>query len=418
MGEYRIVGGKSLSGEVRVGGGKNAILPILAATVLNGGNCVMHDCPKIADTFTSIEILEAIGCRTKWEASTLIVDSSTANCCEVPEKLALKMRSSFIFLGSILGRFGSAKISYPGGCQLGPRPVNLHLNALKEMGVCFKEEHGYVLAQTDKVRGAHISLDFPSVGATQNIMLAAVLAEGETVISNAAKEPEVCDVEKFLVGMGAKVKGAGTDTIVIQGVAELNDVTHVVMPDRIIAGTYLTAAAVTKGSCMLDNVNPKHMTPIIAKLREAGCKIQSTQNQIYLEAPEVIKSVKKIRTHPHPGFPTDMQPQFTVLLSVADGISIVEETIFASRTKHIDELTRMGADLTLVNGKIMVVRGVGRLTGATVEAADLRSGAALILAGLCADGQTVVAESKHVERGYESIEGDLSALGAHINYIR
>ncbi len=418
MGEYHIIGGKTISGEVKINGGKNAILPILASVVLNGGTSIIHNCPKISDTILAIDILESIGCRAELKGETITVDSSTANEFSVPAHLVRKMRSSIIFLGGILGRFKKVSISYPGGCELGARPIDLHLKALKNMNVKITETDGFINCETTELRGAKINLDFPSVGATENIMLTAVLAKGETIVTNAAREPEIVDLQGFLNAMGAKIKGAGTDTIVIEGVNELRDVEYSCMPDRIVAGTLLVAAAITKGDILLKNVNCEHIIPITSKLRETGCFIKEYKNEIYLKSPQVIKSVDMLRTLPHPGFPTDMQPQMMAYLTIANGVSIVIETVFESRNKHVSELKRMGANIILSqDGMTSIIKGVDRLNGAIVESRDLRGGAALILAGLAAEGNTRVLNSEYVERGYESFEKTLRKLGVDITLV-
>lgn len=360
-----------------------------------------------------VRILESIGCGIKWEGRTLIVDSSTVSSYEVPEDLVREMRSSIIFLGSVLGRYKKVIISYPGGCPLGPRPIDLHLKALRQLGVHIKEEHGFIICEASKLVGARIHLDFPSVGATENIMLAAVLAEGMTVIHNAAKEPEIKDLQEFLNGMGAKISGASTDVIIIEGVKSLHKVEHKVIPDRIVAGTYLAAAAIAGGEIRLTNVEPNHIQAIISKLRESGCRIFEEKSSIYLKAPRELNSIDIVRTQPYPGFPTDMQAQMMSVLSVARGTSIITETVFESRYKHAEELIRMGADIT-IEGRTAIIKGGAELTGTTVCAKDLRGGAALIIAGLAAQGITIVEDAKHIERGYEQIEKDLNLLGASI----
>ncbi|NLK21413.1 MAG: UDP-N-acetylglucosamine 1-carboxyvinyltransferase [Epulopiscium sp.] len=413
MGKFYIDGGRRLEGRLRVQGGKNAVLPIIAATVLNGDISYIQDCPQILDVFTMIRILESIGCNVRWDDKTLIVDSTTISSYEVPEDLVREMRSSIVLLGSILGRCKKIVISYPGGCPLGPRPIDLHLKALKKLGVQIKEEHGFIICEAPKLVGSKIHLDFPSVGATENIMLAAVLAEGTTTIYNAAKEPEIKDLQNFLNGMGAKVSGASTDVIYIEGIKSLKKVEHKVIPDRIVVGTYLAAAAITGGEVQLTNVDANHIQAITSKLREIGCRIIEEKDSIYLKAPKQLKSLDIIRTQPYPGFPTDMQAQMMAILTVARGTSIITETVFESRYKHAEELIRMGADITL-EGRTAIIKGVKDLTGTTVCAKDLRGGAALIIAGLISEGITVVEGAKHIIRGYEQIDKDLNSLGAKI----
>ncbi|MDR1558860.1 MAG: UDP-N-acetylglucosamine 1-carboxyvinyltransferase [Clostridiales bacterium] len=413
MGVYHITGGKKLYGQLKVGGGKNAILPILASVVLNGSESVIHNCPKISDTLVSIEMLQSIGCKVKQEGETLIVDSSTADNWNVPAQLVREMRSSFIFLGGVLSRFGKCNISYPGGCALGERSIDLHLMALRKLGATIIEEHGFIYCSADKLVGTRINLSKPSVGATENIMLSAVFAEGETIIDNPAREPEIKDLEIFLNGMGADISGAGDSRIHIRGVKKLHAVEHTVMPDRIVAGTFLTAAAITGGKIRLTRINPEHLYPITSKLAETGCAVRMENNSVYLEAPAKLRSIELI-TNPHPGFPTDMQPQFMALLTLADGVSVIKETVFESRNRHIAELKRMGADISLTDGMTFIARGVKKLNGATVEAMDLRGGAALILAGLAAEGKTTVTNSHFVERGYEQFEDSLNAVGADV----
>ena len=413
MGVYHITGGKKLYGQLKIGGGKNAILPILASVVLNGSESVIHNCPNISDTLISIEMLQSIGCKVKQEGDTLIVDSSTADNWNVPAHLVREMRSSFIFLGGVLSRFGQCNISYPGGCALGERSIDLHKMALRKLGATIIEEHGFIYCRADKLAGTRINLSKPSVGATENIMLSSVFAQGETIIDNAAREPEIQDLEVFLNGMGAKISGAGTSQICIRGVKKLHNVEHTVMPDRIVAGTFLTAAAITGGNVRLTHINPEHLYPITSKLMETGCAVRMEKSSVYLEATPKLHPIELI-TNPHPGFPTDMQPQFMALLSLADGVSVVKETVFESRNRHIPELKRMGADITLTDGMTFIARGINKLKGASVDAMDLRGGAALILAGLAAEGKTTVNNSHYVERGYEKIEDSLTAIGADI----
>ena len=405
LGEYHITGGRKLGGSIKICGGKNAVLPILACTVLNEGISIIHNCPRISDTFIAIDILKALGCKVDFEGDTITVNSKLADNYSVPEEFVREMRSSIIFLGGVLGRFKQVIISFPGGCELGARPIDLHLKGIRRLGASITEEHGFIIAKANKLEGTRINLDFPSVGATENIMLAAVLAEGITIISNVAKEPEIVDMQNFLRAMGADIKGAGTDTVIIKGVKKLHNAEFSIMPDRIVAGTYLTAAAITGGSIVLENAVNEHMYPIISKLMETGCKIRVEEGVLLLESPKELKAIERLRTGPHPGFPTDMQPQLMALLSVAKGTSIVEETVFESRNKHISELMRMGANIILLqDGMTSVIKGINKLEGTSVEAKDLRGGAALILAGLVAKGKTIVTNSNFVERGYVHIE--------------
>jgi len=413
---YIIQGGETLSGKLKVQGSKNSSLPILAATIINGKKNVISDVPQIRDVDVMCQILSHLGARIDKKGNVIEVDSANVNCFEVPEQLMREMRSSIILMGALLSRFGKAKVSYPGGCEIGPRPIDLHLKGLASMGVNFSEGHGFIYANTDELKGADIHLDFPSVGATENLMLAGVLARGTTIIRNAAKEPEIVDLQNFLNQMGAQIKGAGTDTIKIEGIQiddlkPVNDYT--VIPDRIVAGTYLVAAAITRGHVTLTNVITEHLEPILAKLRETGCVINTDNGQVELYVDKPLVSVDSLRTLPYPGFPTDMQAPMMALLATVEGTSILTETIFENRFKHAQELRRMGANIT-INGNTAIIKGVKKLTGAIVEAKDLRAGAALIVAALAAEGETVVEGAYHVERGYEDIVGNLRALGAKI----
>lgn len=413
MTSYIIEGGKRLEGEICIDGAKNAVLPIIAATILNGKENIIHNCPNISDLDTMIEILRELGCKVRRNNKTLIIDSSNIDRYEVPDRLVRKMRSSIIVLGALLGRFKQGQVSYPGGCPLGARPIDLHIKAFRDMGACIVEDHGFIICKERQLRGAKIYLDFPSVGATENIMLAGILAQGTTIIYNAAKEPEIKDLQDFLNAMGARVKGGGSDTITIEGVESLDRVEYTVMPDRIIAGTYLIAGAITGGELSLTNVNCDHIRAITSKLREVGCNICEDKDEIYLKAPESLQSVDLIRTQPYPGFPTDMQAQFMALLSLAKGTSIILETVFESRYKHAKELIRLGANIQLEE-RTAIIKGVNQLQGATVEASDLRGGAALVLAGLAADGMTTVTNTKHIKRGYGNLVNDMRLLGANI----
>ncbi|WP_041721688.1 UDP-N-acetylglucosamine 1-carboxyvinyltransferase [Alkaliphilus metalliredigens] len=416
MSRFIIEGGKKLEGEMRVSGAKNSVLPILAATVLNGSLNVIHDIPNLSDVKVMTGILESVGCHVKREGNTMIVDSSELDNHEIPEHLVREMRSSIIILGAILSRCGKIKISYPGGCEIGPRPIDLHLKSLREMGTKIEEKHGYLICEAKQLKGCEIQLDFPSVGATENSILAAVFAEGTTIIRNAAREPEILDLENFLNAMGGKVSGAGSATVYIEGVKKLHSVEHRIIPDRIVAGTYLAAAAATKGKVTLSNVIPEHIQSVIYKLREAGCNITCSNQSVQLVSPTKLKAIDSIRTLPYPGFPTDMQSQMMALMTMGDGISVFAENIFENRYKHAEELIRMGANIK-VDGRVAIIRGVPKLTGATVSAKDLRGGAALIIAGLAAEGTTIIENAKHVDRGYDDIHEVLQQVGAQITKV-
>ncbi len=413
MEKLKIEGGFPLAGSLRVQGAKNAILPILAASILNGGKTVLFDCPYISDVEISERILRELGVTTKREAETFMVDSSSLNGYEISEDLMREMRSSIVFLGAILAKMGRARLSMPGGCELGPRPIDLHLKALRQMGVIVVEEHGFMDCHAEKLHGAKIYLDFPSVGATENIMLAAVLAEGETVIANAAKEPEIVDLQDFLNSMGAKITGAGGSVICIEGVKKLHDAEYRIMPDRIVAATYLAAACITKSEIELVNVRSTHIESILSVLSDMGSKLFVETTRVIHIPGKRIHSVGTVRTMPYPGFPTDAQSPFMAVSTLAQGSSIFIENIFESRYKHVGELIRMGADIT-VDGSVAVVRGVPRLTGARVAAMDLRGGAALAVAALAAEGTTEITGVHYIDRGYERIEENLSSLGAKI----
>jgi UDP-N-acetylglucosamine 1-carboxyvinyltransferase len=417
MEKYIIKGGIKLNGTVRINGGKNASLPILAACILNGSLSIIHDVPVLKDISVMIEILQTLGADIVRKDRTLYINTEKIKTVEVPESLMRQMRSSIFLMGPLLSKYGKVRVSYPGGCEIGPRPVDLHLKGLALLGANIKERYGYIEGETERLKGTEIHLDFPSVGATENLMMAAVLAKGSTVIRNAAKEPEIVDLQNFLNGMGACIKGAGTDTIKIEGVQELSCVEHTVIPDRIAAGTFLIAGAITGGRVILKNIISEHLESIIAKLKEAGCKITSGEDSITIEGTLPPKPIDIIRTLPYPGFPTDLQAPIMALMSIADGTTVLTETVFENRFKHVDELRRMGANIK-INGHTAIIKGVKTLTGAVVEGKDLRAGAALILAGLTADGTTVIEGVHHVERGYEQIETKLKALGAEIEKVQ
>lgn len=409
---YIIEGGNRLEGAVNISGSKNASLPIIAASILNGSVTKLYNVPNIHDTQITLEILKILGCKISKKSDKIIIDSKSMQKTEIPEELMRQMRSSVVLAGAIIGRFKNTTISYPGGCDIGARPIDLHLKGFKRLGIDVEEDAGYIKCKCEKIVGNTIQLDFPSVGATENIMLASVLAEGETTITNAAMEPEIVDLQNMLNKMGAKVVGAGTNIIKITGVKKLKEVSYTVMPDRIEAGTFLCAGAITGGKIKLNNVVPEHLSPIIHKLEECGCKIEIEKNSIKLDAPKKLKAVD-IKTMPYPGFPTDMQSIFTTILTVGKGTSLIVENIFENRYKYTNELKRMGAKIT-VEGKTAVVKGVRRLTGANVTSTDLRGGASLVLAGLQAKGKTTVNNIEYILRGYEKLDRKLSLLGAKI----
>lgn len=414
MARLIISGGSKLEGEIESQGAKNSVLPILAATILNGGKNVIYNCPELRDVRITVEVLKSLGCSVKREGKVLMVDSGNISEFTIPDDLMRQMRSSIIFLGAILARFGRAVVSLPGGCEIGNRPIDLHIKALKMLGVEITEAHGYIDCKAEKTHGENIHLDFPSVGATENIMLAACMAEGTTVITNAAREPEIVDLENFLNKMGARISGAGSDVIIIEGVKKLYAVEHTIIPDRIAGATYLLAGAITGGNIILRNTNSEHMGAILSALKEMGCKIYSEKNRVILTVPvKRLQSAGKLLTMPYPGFPTDIQSPFMALASVAEGTGIFVENIFENRYQHVEELVRMGADIR-VDGRVAVVCGVAHLSGAKVVAKELRGGAALVLAGLSAEGVTEIDNVKYIDRGYEEIEKYLSVCGANI----
>lgn len=413
MGTYIIKGGNRLQGEVSVVGAKNSILPILAGTVIGGNSSTILNTPNLRDVKIMEQILKTIGCHVERLDNLIYVDSKNITSIRIPENLVGEMRSSIILMGAMLSRCGEIIIGYPGGCEIGPRPIDLHLKALREMGVHIEESHGFLYCKADKLKGAEIQLDYPSVGATENIMLAAVKAKGTTIIRNAAREPEIIDLQNYLVKAGAKVSGAGTSVIKIEGVDKLKDVKHRIISDRIVAGTYMAAATMTSGEVTIKNINIEYLQAITAKLKETGSQIYYNNNSIKVLGPKKIKSVEMIQTLPYPGFPTDMQAQMMALLSIASGTSIISETVFENRFKHAEELTKMGASIKTL-GKVAVIKGVKELTGAKVTAKDLRGGASLVLAGLAAKGTTTIDNIYHIKRGYENLHGDLKKLGADI----
>ena len=419
MEAIRIRGGSPLTGHVRISGAKNAALKLMAAALMAPDCSVIRNVPDIEDVRSMIGVLEGVGARVRWlDPGVLEVDARSEPSGFPPDELVRRMRASVQVMGPLLARTGGVRVSLPGGCAIGVRPLDLHQKGFQRLGARIEEHHGYIWARGDALRGGDIVLDLPSVGATENIMTCAVLARGTTVIRNAAREPEVVELARFLQRMGARVYGAGTDTIRVEGVSRLHGCDYTVMPDRIEAGTFLAAAAATGGDVEIDQVIPEHLEAVTAKLAEAGAHVwRSGPTSLRLRRdPGRRLRPFVVRTQPYPGFPTDMQAQFTVLAAVADGVSVIAERIYTSRFKHVDELMRMGADI-MVDGPTAVVRGVSQLTGAAVEASDLRAGAALVIAGLAARGETWVEGVHHIDRGYEDFCRKLRGLGAHIERV-
>ncbi len=401
-----------LRGEIKVTGAKNAVLPIMAAAILAPEKCILEEVPAFSDVQCMTEVLEALGSKVTYNDGVMEIETPEIISYEAPYEQVQSMRASFYIMGPLLARYGKARLPLPGGCAIGSRPIDLHIKGFVALGAHVEFGHGYVEAVAEKLIGANIYLDFPSVGATENIMMAAVLAEGLTVIDNAAQEPEIIDLANFLNKLGAKVSGAGTDSIRIKGVTTLKGARHTVIPDRIEAGTYMIAAAMTGGDLTIQNVVPSHLRPIIAKLREAGVTIEENDDVIRVYCERALKRVD-IKTMPYPGFPTDLQAQFMALLTLSEGTSVVMETVFENRFMHAGELSKMGANIK-IEGHSAFVQGVKELEGAKVKATDLRAGAALILAGLVAEGPTEIYDIYHIDRGYDRIEEKLRAVGAKI----
>ena len=415
MSVFIIDGGVPLKGTVRISGAKNAILPSLAACLLTEEKTILKDVPDLEDVHTMCNLLNSLGADTTFNKKDkeIIVDTSSINKYTAPYELVNQMRASFLVMGPLLARKGRSKVSLPGGCAIGSRPVDLHLKGFSALGANINTGHGYVEASVKgKLTGARIYLDFPSVGATENILMASVLAKGRTIIENAATEPEIVNLATLLVSMGANVTGAGTDTIRVVGTDRLHGTEHAIIPDRIEAGTFMLAAAITGGNVKIENVMTEHIKPISAKLRESGVEISEELGVVHIKSNPHLKAVD-IKTHPYPGFPTDMQAQMTSFLSRAEGTSMIVETIFENRFMHISELKRMGAKIK-IDGRTAIIEGRVPFMGAQVKATDLRAGAALILAGLCADGKTEISSIHHIDRGYEKMEEKLRALGARI----
>ncbi len=413
MGQYIIEGGNPLGGSVKIQGAKNSALPILAATVAVGVPCVIHNCPDLSDIDYTVKILKSLGCEVHRSFNSVSVDSSRMTENKINDTLMQEMRSSVIFLGALISATGEAVISAPGGCDIGLRPIDLHLNAMRKLGVNVTECRGKIICSCKKVKGAKITLSFPSVGATENIILASVRCSGVTTIINAAREPEVVDLAKFLNSCGARISGAGDSTVVIEGVERLYSAQYAIMPDRIVACTYMAAAAVTGSSVIIEDVIPGHLVPVFSCFEQSGCRIETAGNKLRITSPKRLRSLETIRTMPYPGFPTDCQAIMMAVASVASGVTLINENIFENRFKHVCELKRMGADIK-VHDKIAVVKGVERLQGACVNSTDLRAGAALVVAGLCAEGITAVNSIHYIDRGYDSLSENLSSMGAKI----
>ena len=413
MSRLLIRGGNRLQGEVTIQGAKNSVLPILAATILTGGSVELRRCPRLRDVEASIRILQALGCKAGWRGEVLEVDTAGMTGCDVPDALMREMRSSVIFLGAILARCGWAELSYPGGCELGPRPIDLHLAALRALGADIDDAGGTLRCRARKLTGCQIVLATPSVGATENAMLAACGAEGVTVITNAAREPEIVDLQDFLCACGAEVRGAGGSVITVEGKRPLHGCSHRVIADRIVAATYLCAGAAAGGDILLRQADCRHLATVTTALQQAGCRIDCGEEGIRLRSEGRLQAVTPVRTAPYPGFPTDCQAILMAALLRSRGTTVFVENIFESRYRHVAELQRMGADIR-VEGRVAVVCGVERLHGADVLSADLRGGAALVIAALQAEGQSSIHRTHHIQRGYADLTGDLARLGARI----
>ncbi len=413
MAKLIIKGGSRLEGEIAVQGAKNAALPVFAAALLTEEPVIIYNWPAISDVYYMLSILEHIGAYVAFEKDRLVIDTRRALRWEMPDRLAKEIRSSIFMMGPILARFRMARFTYPGGCEIGSRPIDLHLRGLRCLGVNVTEAGGHIMCEGKKLKGGDVHLDYPSVGATENLMMAAALAPGSTIIRNAAREPEIVELQNVINQMGGNVSGAGTSTVSIEGKNRLNGFSYTCMPDRIVAGTFMVAAVVTNGKITVRNVVPEHLFSITAKLKEAGAKVDIYDNAITVTGQGRPKEMHLIETGPYPGFPTDMQAQMCTAACIAKGTSIIVESVFDNRFKHVAELQRMGANIVIKNN-VAVIKGVERLHAAEVTAMDLRGGAALVLAGLCADGTTVVEQAKILDRGYETFESEMNLLGADI----
>ena len=414
MSKLLISGRKRLCGDATVQGAKNSALPVLAAAVLCRGESVIYNCPRLSDTEALLQTLRYLGCKAQHSGSAVIIQNDGLSRSDVPDSLMRKTRGSVVLLGAVLAAEGKAKICLPGGCDIGNRPIDMHIKALRKLGAIIKERRGCLDCRAPHgLKGCEIALPFPSVGATEDIMLAACTASGATTITNAAREPEITDLADYLNRCGAEIHGAGESTVVIEGVSSLKGCDHAVIPDRIVAATLISCAAVTGGEITLKGVIHSHLSAVIPVFEDAGCSFAARGNELKISAPERLRSMKLVRTMPYPGFPTDAQAPLLAAASVADGTTVFIENIFENRYRHAAELARMGADIR-IEGKFAIVEGVPRLYGAEVEATDLRGAAALVAAGLCAEGRTEISGVKYLERGYENFEQTLTSLGADI----
>lgn len=415
----KINGGNKLTGEITLHGAKNSALPILSATILVKGVSVLHNCPKLKDVDETLSILEGLGCKVKREGSTVTVDATDVNSSKIDEKAMRSMRSSILFLGSLLSRCKEASIFLPGGCDIGARPIDIHINALKQLGAEIAENGSSICCKADELKGTKIVLPFCSVGATENIIISSAISNGTTTIINPAREPEIVDLANFLNSCGADISGAGNSVIEIKGVKRLHSCNnyHSIIPDRILASTYMSACAITGGDIMLNNVKVSTLTPVFPIFSEMGCKLYITDNTLRIKAPSRLKKVRSIKTLPYPGFPTDSQSMVVAALSTAKGTSVVKENIFENRFRYVNELNRFGTDIE-INDRIAIINGVDNLHSANVFATDLRGGAALVIAALKAQGESTISSIEHIDRGYESIENNLALLGADIKRIK
>ena len=417
MSKLLIKGGRSLYGEAEIKAAKNAVLPILAATILTEDRCEILNVPKITDISNMLKILQTLGSEVSLKEGVITVDNRDVNRHNVPNDLAKELRSSFFLLGPILGRMRRAVVAYPGGCDIGVRPLDIHIKGLREMGIAVEESHGMIYCDGSRLKGADILLDFPSVGATENLMMAAALAKGRTRIANAAKEPEIVDLQNFINAMGGKIQGAGSAVIEIEGVEKLHGCTYTPIPDRIVAGTMLIAGAVCGGEVTVRGAVPEHLEPLLFKLNKSSCFMRCRGDKITVARKGGLRNLDKLETQPYPGFPTDLQSQIMVMMSVSEGTGVIVENIFETRFRIVRELMKMGAEIT-VRDRTAVIRGVNALEGACVAARDLRGGAALVIAGARADGYTTIENVEHIDRGYEAIEELFTTLGAEVKRLK